>query len=37
MQCRESAAKYDIPLIADGGINYSGDIGKRWRRVRIRS
>lgn len=28
MQCRESASKYDIPLIADGGINYSGDIVK---------
>lgn len=28
MQCRESAAKHNIPLIADGGINYSGDIVK---------
>jgi IMP dehydrogenase len=28
MQCRESVAKYDIPLIADGGISYSGDITK---------
>ncbi len=28
MQCRESAGKHDIPLIADGGINYSGDIVK---------
>jgi IMP dehydrogenase len=28
MQCREAAAKQDIPIIADGGINYSGDIVK---------
>jgi IMP dehydrogenase len=28
IQCREAAAKHDIPIIADGGINYSGDIVK---------
>ncbi|MGQ9904268.1 MAG: IMP dehydrogenase [Anaerolineae bacterium] len=27
-QCFEAAAKYDIPLIADGGMRYSGDIVK---------
>ncbi len=26
--CAEAAAKYDIPLIADGGMRYSGDIVK---------
>jgi len=26
--CAEAAAKYDIPIIADGGIKYSGDIVK---------
>ncbi len=26
--CAEEAAKYDIPIIADGGIKYSGDITK---------
>ncbi len=26
--CVEAAAKYDIPLIADGGMRYSGDIVK---------
>jgi IMP dehydrogenase len=26
--CAQIAAKYDIPLIADGGIKYSGDIPK---------
>lgn len=26
--CFEAAAKYDIPLIADGGMRYSGDIVK---------
>lgn len=28
MDCAEMAAKYDIPIIADGGIKYSGDIVK---------
>jgi len=28
MECAEVAAKYDIPLIADGGIKYSGDMTK---------
>ncbi|MGP1411659.1 MAG: IMP dehydrogenase [Peptoanaerobacter stomatis] len=28
MQCSEVAAKYDIPIISDGGIQYSGDIVK---------
>ncbi|HPF43244.1 MAG TPA: IMP dehydrogenase [Syntrophomonadaceae bacterium] len=28
MDCAEVAAKYDIPVIADGGIKYSGDISK---------
>ncbi len=28
MECTEEAAKYDIPIIADGGIKYSGDITK---------
>lgn len=28
MECTEEAAKYDIPVIADGGIKYSGDITK---------
>jgi len=28
MDCAEEAAKYDIPIIADGGIKYSGDITK---------
>lgn len=28
MTCAEVCAKYDIPLIADGGIKYSGDIAK---------
>ncbi|MGQ9814207.1 MAG: IMP dehydrogenase [Candidatus Roseilinea sp.] len=27
-QCFEAATKYDIPLIADGGMRYSGDIVK---------
>ncbi|MDR1941275.1 MAG: IMP dehydrogenase [Endomicrobium sp.] len=26
--CAQAAAKYDIPIIADGGIKYSGDIPK---------
>ncbi|MDR1952579.1 MAG: IMP dehydrogenase [Elusimicrobiota bacterium] len=26
--CAQVAAKYDIPIIADGGIKYSGDISK---------
>lgn len=26
--CAEEAKKYDIPIIADGGIKYSGDIAK---------
>jgi IMP dehydrogenase len=26
--CAEEAAKYDIPVIADGGIKFSGDISK---------
>ena len=28
MDCAEVASKYDIPIIADGGIKYSGDIVK---------
>ncbi len=28
LDCREIAGKHDIPLIADGGITYSGDITK---------
>ncbi len=28
MDCYEAAAKYDVPIIADGGIKYSGDITK---------
>ncbi|MCB4203464.1 IMP dehydrogenase [Deferribacterales bacterium Es71-Z0220] len=28
MDCAEMAAKYDIPIIADGGIKYSGDVVK---------
>ena len=28
MQCTEVAEKYGIPIIADGGIKYSGDIAK---------
>lgn len=28
LECAEEAAKYDIPVIADGGIRYSGDIAK---------
>ncbi len=28
MQAAEVAAKYDIPIIADGGVKYSGDIVK---------
>ncbi len=28
MDCAEEARKYDIPIIADGGIKYSGDITK---------
>ncbi|MBR2527193.1 MAG: IMP dehydrogenase [Blautia sp.] len=28
MDCYEAARKYDIPIIADGGIKYSGDITK---------
>jgi IMP dehydrogenase len=28
LNCAEEAHKYDIPLIADGGIKYSGDITK---------
>jgi IMP dehydrogenase len=28
MNCAEEAAKHDIPIIADGGIKYSGDITK---------
>lgn len=26
--CAEMAAKYNVPVIADGGVKYSGDIGK---------
>lgn len=28
MNCYEAAKKYDVPIIADGGIKYSGDITK---------
>ena len=28
MDCAEAAAKHGIPVIADGGIKYSGDIVK---------
>ena len=28
MDCVDAATKYDIPVIADGGIRYSGDIAK---------
>jgi IMP dehydrogenase len=28
MSCSEEAAKHDVPIIADGGIKYSGDITK---------
>lgn len=28
VDCVEAAQKYDIPIIADGGIKYSGDIAK---------
>ena len=28
MDCAEIGAKYDIPIIADGGIRFSGDISK---------
>jgi len=28
MTCAEEAVKYDVPIIADGGIRYSGDIVK---------
>ena len=28
MDCAEAADKYDIPIIADGGIRFSGDITK---------
>lgn len=28
MDCAEMATKYDIPIIADGGIKYSGDLVK---------
>jgi IMP dehydrogenase len=28
MRCAQAAAKYDIPIIADGGIKFSGDVTK---------
>ena len=28
MNCYEAAKKYDVPIIADGGIKYSGEIGR---------
>ncbi len=28
IQCAEAAKKYDVPIIADGGIRYSGDLVK---------
>jgi len=28
MDCAEAASKYNVPIIADGGIRYSGDIAK---------
>src|SRR5204862_5357065 len=28
MECAEAAAKANVPIIADGGIKYSGDLAK---------
>jgi len=28
LDCAEAASKHDVPIIADGGIRYSGDIAK---------
>jgi len=28
MECAEEASKHDIPVVADGGIKYSGDLAK---------
>ncbi len=28
LECAQAAAKYDVPIIADGGIKFSGDITK---------
>jgi IMP dehydrogenase len=28
MDCAEAASKHDVPIVADGGIRYSGDIAK---------
>ena len=28
MECAEEAAKHELPIIADGGIRYSGDVAK---------
>ena len=28
LECAQAAAKYDVPVIADGGIKFSGDITK---------
>jgi IMP dehydrogenase len=28
MDCAEEAAKWDVPIIADGGVKYSGDVTK---------
>jgi IMP dehydrogenase len=28
MDCAEEAAKWDVPIVADGGIKYSGDVTK---------
>ncbi|MHB1417741.1 MAG: IMP dehydrogenase, partial [Chloroflexota bacterium] len=28
LTCTETAARYDVPLVADGGVQYSGDVSK---------